>query len=89
VTRAGTPADTIAAIASAVGPAGVGVVRVSGPDAFAIADRVLGGRRGRASASFGGHTLHRARVRDPRTGETIDDVLVAVFHAPRSFTAKT
>lgn len=79
-------ADTIAAIATGTGPAGVGVVRVSGPEAFVIADRVLGGRP--AAASHTGHTLRRARLRDPRTGETLDDGLVAVFHAPRSLTGE-
>ena len=79
--------DAIAAIATASGPAGVGVVRVSGPNAFAIADRVLGRREGR-TASQVGHTLRRATLRDPRTGETLDDGLVAVFHAPRSLTGE-
>ena len=80
-------ADTIAAIATASGPAGVGVVRVSGPNAFAIADRVLGRRKGRTAAQSG-HTLRRATLRDPRTGETLDDGLIAVFHAPRSLTGE-
>jgi tRNA modification GTPase len=78
--------DTIAAIATASGPAGVGIVRLSGPEAFAVADRVLIAARplGRCA----GHTLHRARVRDPRSGEVIDDGLVAVFHRPRSLTGE-
>lgn len=82
--------DNIAAIASGAGPAGVGVIRVSGPDAFVIADRVLlaGRNKPRATADYAGHTLHRAALRDPRTGETVDDGLVAVFHAPRSLTGE-
>lgn len=80
------PTDTIAAIATASGPAGVGIVRLSGSDAFAVADRVLAGRRSVADRQ--GHTLHRAVVRDPATGDEIDDVLVAVFHAPRSLTGE-
>ena len=77
-------ADTIAAIATATGPAGIGVVRISGPDAFAIADRVTQCRvrAGRQA----GHTLRRIIVVDPATGDTLDDGLRAVFHAPHSFT---
>jgi len=78
--------DTIAAIATGTGPAGVGVVRVSGPETFLVADRVLGGRSGAASQA--GHTLRRATLRDPQTGETLDDGLAAVFHAPRSLTGE-
>ena len=81
-------ADTISAIATAPGPAGVGIVRLSGPGAFAVADRVLRRRGAGKTASRAGHTLHRARIRDPRTGEEIDDGLVAVFHAPRSLTGE-
>ena len=82
------PADTIAAIATATGPAGVGIVRLSGPGAFAVADRILGGRGVHTTAAHAGHTLHRVRFRDPRTGEALDDGLIAVFHAPRSLTGE-
>ena len=78
--------DTIAAIATATGPAGIGVVRLSGPDAFAVADRVTRCRV-RAGKQLG-HTLHRITVVDPATGNALDDGLRAVFHAPHSFTGE-
>lgn len=81
------PADTIAAIATTTAPAGVGIVRVSGPDAFRVADRL----RAPGLASLGtvsGHTLRRARLYDPVSGEEIDDALLAVFHGPRSLTGE-
>lgn len=78
--------DTIAAIATATGPAGVGVIRLSGPEAFRIADRVTQGKRSLAKQP--GHTLRRVTVYDPTTHETLDDGLAAVFHAPRSFTGE-
>ncbi|HEY3328384.1 MAG TPA: tRNA uridine-5-carboxymethylaminomethyl(34) synthesis GTPase MnmE [Capsulimonadaceae bacterium] len=77
--------DTICAQATPRGTGGIGVFRVSGAAAFAICDSVL--RHRRPCASHSGHTLHRAVVlAADRTA--IDDVLVAVFHAPRSYTGE-
>ena len=76
--------DTICAAATPPGTGGLGVVRVSGPSAFAVVDAVT---RRRSCASFAGHTLHRSRVVDA-DGSIIDDVLVSVFHAPRSYTGE-
>jgi tRNA modification GTPase len=87
VTADALPAsDTIAAIATATGPAGVGIVRISGPDAFAIADRVF--PRNAPVYRQTTHTLRRATLHDPTTGEPIDDGLLAVFHDKRSFTGE-
>ncbi len=84
--------DTIAAIATATGNAGVGIVRVSGPDAFAVADRLReqpgAKRRKPATHEQPGHTLRRVVIRDPNSNEPIDDALLAVFHAPRSLTGE-
>ncbi|GAB4459375.1 MAG: tRNA uridine-5-carboxymethylaminomethyl(34) synthesis GTPase MnmE [Armatimonadaceae bacterium] len=80
--------DTIAAIATAAGPAGVGVLRVSGPGAFTVADRMLRRKTQNPVAAQEGHTLRRATVYEPQTGEPVDDGLLAVFHAPRSFTGE-
>lgn len=79
-------ADTIAAIATALGPAGVGVVRISGPEAFVIADRVLRPKQPITRAN--NHLLRYARFYDPDTGEVLDDGLVAIFSLPRSFTGE-
>ena len=73
--------DTIAAIATASGPAGVGIVRVSGPAAIAIVGRLTG----RAPASLPDRVLVRAVVRG-LDGARLDDGLVAVMRAPGSFT---
>ena len=77
--------DTIAALATAPGRGGVAVVRVSGPDAVAIAGRVVGGGAPwppppRAAA------LRAAR--DPNSGRLLDRVLATVFPAPRSYTGE-
>jgi len=74
--------DTIAAIATAPGSAGLAVVRVSGRDAFAISDRVFHGAIPLADADS--HTLHHGWAR--RGDESLDEVVAAVFRAPRSYT---
>jgi tRNA modification GTPase len=91
--------DTIAAIATAPGEAGLAVVRVSGQDAVAIADRVFRGTN--PLASVASHTLHHGwAVEPPRAapvgrdahaagaeeGSRIDEVVAAVFRSPRSYT---
>lgn len=76
--------DTICAIATPAGVGGIGVFRVSGSQAFAVCDRIL--RHRKPCRDHAGYTLHRARVVD--RGETIDDVLIAVFHAPASYTGE-
>lgn len=76
--------DTICAAATPPGLGGLGVVRVSGPSAFAVVDAAT---HRRACASFAGHTLHRSRIMAVGGG-VIDDVLVSVFHAPRSYTGE-
>ena len=74
--------DTIVAIATGAGPAGIGIVRISGPTALEIGCRL---HRVRHQPS---HTLRYAMIREPITGEILDDALVAVFRAPRSFTGE-
>ncbi len=75
--------DTIAAVATAPGAAGLAVIRVSGGEAFAVADRVFRGVRPLALAPS--HTLHHGWAVDG-LGERIDEVVAALFRAPRSYT---
>ncbi|MDE5730826.1 MAG: tRNA uridine-5-carboxymethylaminomethyl(34) synthesis GTPase MnmE, partial [Alistipes sp.] len=75
--------DTIVAPATASGGA-IAVIRLSGPDAIACCDRIFRGRRPLCEAPAG--TLHYGRIAD---GErTIDDVVAALFRAPRSYTGE-
>lgn len=77
--------DDIAAIATAPGEAGLAVVRVSGPGALAVADRVFRGAAPLADAA--GHTLHHGWASAPGAGGApVDEVVAAVFRAPRSYT---
>jgi tRNA modification GTPase len=72
--------DTIAAIATPQGEGGLAVVRVSGPDALAIADRVF---RGAPLSGAAASTLHHGWLEG---GGRIDEVVAAVFRAPSSYT---
>jgi tRNA modification GTPase len=84
--------DTITALATAPGVAGLAVLRVSGGDALAVSDRVFRGSAPLAHAP--GHTLHHgwavaAAARDGAGCERrLDEVVAAVFRAPRSFTGE-
>ncbi|MDQ2798441.1 MAG: tRNA uridine-5-carboxymethylaminomethyl(34) synthesis GTPase MnmE, partial [Armatimonadota bacterium] len=79
--------ETICALATPPGTGGIGVIRVSGPAAFAIVDRATWRPNHTPCGGWAGYTLHRADIVHP-TGEVIDDVLLAVFHAPRSYTGE-
>ncbi|MFC3833380.1 MULTISPECIES: tRNA uridine-5-carboxymethylaminomethyl(34) synthesis GTPase MnmE [Deinococcus] len=84
MTRTGL-SDTIAAIATAPGSAGVGIVRVSGPRALEVADGVLRGRR-RPSRTPGGRFLFGTLV--AQSGEVLDEGLCLVFREGRSYTGE-
>ncbi len=79
--------DTISAISTPLGEGGLAVVRLSGPQALAIADAcfVPLGPSPRMPSVASSHTLHYGRVRTP-AGETVDEVMLAVLRAPRTFT---
>lgn len=84
MTRSGLQ-DTIAAIATAPGSAGVGIVRVSGPAALEIADGAFRGRR-TPSRTRGGRFLFGQLV--AQGGEVLDEGLCLVFRGPRSYTGE-
>jgi tRNA modification GTPase len=78
--------DTIAAIATALGEGSIAVVRVSGPEAVGSVAGVF--RSKTDLRSVPSHTVHYGRIRDPDNGQILDEVLVTVMRAPRSFTAE-
>lgn len=78
--------DTIAAIATAEGPAGVAVIRISGPEAWPVAEGVLGGA-GALAGREAGTFFHRV-ICEPVTGERLDDGLVLLFRSPASYTGE-
>src|SRR5687768_11812242 len=78
--------DTIAAIATPIGEGGLAVIRLSGTEALPIADRcfVPVGKTSVKPTAATSHTIQYGKI--VRRGETIDEVLVAVMRAPRTFT---
>jgi len=77
----------IAAIATALGPAGLGVVRISGAGSLALGDRLFPGVDPKPSQREGGTFFH-ARVVHPITGKTVDDAVALVFRPPHSYTGE-
>jgi len=80
-----TDNDTIVAIATPLGVGGIGVVRVSGPEAFAVVQSLFSQPHGQHDLPPS-HLLTYGQIRDPRTRESIDEVLVAFMKAPRTYT---
>lgn len=78
--------DTIAAIATAMGEASLSVIRISGPEAFAIADRCFHplGFHSKSPLNAESHSVHYGKIL--QKGAPIDEVLLTIFRAPRSFT---
>ncbi len=77
---------TIAAIATPLGEGGLAVIRISGPDAVGVAERIFvpAGRRTVRPGAAASHTVHYGHI--VRDGRCIDEVLITVLRAPRTFT---
>lgn len=76
--------ETIAAISTGMTNSGIGIVRISGEDAFAVADSVYRGKEKLSQAES--HTIHYGHIVDD--GETVDEVLVMAMRSPRTFTGE-
>ena len=79
--------DTIAAIATPVGEGGVAIIRVSGPDAERIAAGVFARNAGK-NGTLKSNTLYHGTIRDSKTDNLLDEVLLAVMRKPRSYTGE-
>src|SRR4029078_6083965 len=94
--------DTICAIATPAGEGGIGIVRLSGPQALVVASHIVRLRSGQPLSSVPSHTLHLADLLIPtskgkkagmvHTGASVpgllDEALVVHMKAPRSFTSE-
>ena len=79
--------DTIAAVATPAGEGGVGIVRVSGPDAERIAAALFVGGEGK-NDRLKSHVLHYGTIRDPKSDKILDQVLLTIMRKPRSYTGE-
>lgn len=78
--------DTIAAISTALGEAAIAIVRVSGPEAVPVVDKLFRGKG--PLAKVPSHTIHYGHLVRPDTEERLEEVLVTVMRAPRTFTGE-
>ncbi len=78
--------DTICAVSTPPGEGGIGIIRISGKDAFVTAQRIFRPRRSGQFNPASTHSLHYGLIVDPGTGETVDEVLVSVMRAPATYT---
>lgn len=77
--------DTICATATAAGVGALGIIRISGSEAIAIANSIFKGKNLEIVTS---HTVHYGSIISNFNNEVIDEVMVAVFHAPKTFTTE-
>ncbi|MBI3621461.1 MAG: tRNA uridine-5-carboxymethylaminomethyl(34) synthesis GTPase MnmE [Nitrospirae bacterium] len=82
--------DTICAIATPLGVGGLGVVRLSGPNALGISSKIFSSQRHGATSSAleqaASHTVHHGWMIDPSSGEPVDEVLLTLMRTPHSYT---
>ena len=80
--------STIAALATAPGTGGIGIIRVSGPEAVSLVQKIYQSPSGRLLEKARTHTIHYGFIKDPATNEVIDQVLVMLMRAPHTYTGE-
>ena len=75
--------DTIAAISTPVGEGGISIIRVSGDQALDVVSRIF---KGKDLHQVKSHTINYGHIIDPASGETVDEVMVSVMLAPKTYT---
>jgi tRNA modification GTPase len=76
--------DTIAAIATAMSSSGIGIIRISGDAAVQIVSRIFFMKNGKKISDMPTHTIHYGHIKDE--DEVIDEVMVVLMRAPKSYT---
>ncbi len=87
--------DTIAALSTAVGDAGIAIIRISGPVAFSVADRLFAPgwkehrkKPGTHVSEMASHTVAHGLVADPANGRIVDEVLLLKMTSPKTYTCE-
>ena len=78
--------STIAAISTAPGNGGIGIIRLSGDDCFNILKKIFITKNGENIDNVPGYVIRYGYIINSKTGEKIDEVLVSFFRAPKSYT---
>ena len=80
--------ETICAISTALGEGAIGIVRLSGDEAFSIADKIVRLPKGRTVESLPTHTINYANIIDPKTEEKIEEIMLVKMVGPRTYTTE-
>jgi len=80
--------DTIAAVATPLGEGGIGIVRISGPQAVTIADQIFKAKRGERLKDLPTYQMRYGKVINPKTGQALDEALALVMLGPHSYTGE-
>ncbi len=82
--------DTIAAVASGMTASGIGIIRISGPEAFFILSRIFQPKKKADVTGYPSHTIHYGTIvrREGGREEAIDECLVMVMRAPATYTTE-
>lgn len=80
--------DTIAAIATAPGIGGIGIIRVSGPEACNVVNRIFHSQQSVPLGERQTRTIHYGHIVHSKTGKTLDEVIVVLMKGPHSYTAE-
>ncbi|WP_342540485.1 tRNA uridine-5-carboxymethylaminomethyl(34) synthesis GTPase MnmE [Heyndrickxia sp. FSL K6-6286] len=78
--------DTISAISTPMGEGAIAIVRLSGDQAIEITDKLFVGVSGKKLENVSSHTIHYGKIIDPTTDEVVEEVMVSVMKAPKTFT---
>ena len=78
--------DTIAAIATAPGEGGIGIIRISGKDALNILDKIYRTKSGNKFKEFDSHTVKYGYIIDTSTEELIDECIALYMKSPKTYT---
>ena len=76
--------DTVTSISTPMGEGAIGIVRLSGPQAIEIGDILYKGKKKLSEVET--HTINYGHIIDPETNETVEEVMVSVLRAPKTFT---
>lgn len=80
--------STIAAISTATGAGGIGIIRMSGKECFSILEKIFNPIKKESIDEIKGYTMKYGHIVDSKTGEKIDEVLVSYFKSPKSYTTE-
>lgn len=78
--------DTIAAISTPMGEGAIAIVRLSGDEAVAIADKIFKSPSGKSLLQQPTHTIHYGHLIDPKTNEIVEEVMLSLMKGPKTFT---